>query len=64
MESKHKSDLFDVSTPGRASRRSALRDPAFLCLDLYREALGVCLYRLDAASSLRERSRRRLHDAF
>ena len=54
---KNKYEFSCTSAIGRASR-IALRDPA-LCLDLYREALGVCLYRLDTAFSLRERSRRR-----
>ena len=49
---------FCTSAIGRALR-IALQDAA-LYLDLYREALGVCLYRLDTAFSLRERSRRRL----
>lgn len=45
MVVKTKCSLSCTSALGRAfSRRSALRDPAFLCLDLYREeALGVCV---------------------
>ena len=58
MKLKNKYEFSCTSAIGRASR-IALRDPALLCLDLYREALGVCLYRLDTAFSLRERSRRR-----
>ena len=48
MKLKNKYSLSCTSAIGRALR-IALQDPAFLYLDLYREALGLCLYRLNTA---------------
>ena len=56
MKLKHK--YFICTSANGWTLRIALQDPA-LYLDLYREA-GFCLYRLNTASSLRERNHRRL----
>ena len=55
MKLKNKYEFSCTSAIGRASRIIALRDPALLCLDLYREA-SLCPYRLNTASSMRERN--------